>query len=355
MYYLIYLIASVFSLVGNFKHKTFFLDYLIIILALFAGTRLDIDKDYFMYYKSLLYMDDNLKAFKRREISLEYSMYFFPKFFELFTIDKITVVRSVFLSFAFLGVSTKLIAIRKYSDFFFLSVILYVSYLFFMMEMTTIRAGVAAGIFLLSIKALDEKNDKHFFIFIAFCFFFHSSSILFVLPWVLFKLKIKLKYYYISIFVSLLIALAKVNILTLLFLDRIFPRVEGYIKAMEWMKEDNANIFSFRAVFALLMIVLFSIYYKKIKDVKYFDVLFKMHLISISLFFVLSTSAQVFSIRTFEMFSVVQILLYPMIVNVLHPKFKLAGWLLIIAFSLVQLYFIISVAEIYKPYKSWLF
>ena len=308
-----------------------------------------------MYYKNLLYIEDSFKDFNNREISIEYNIFFLPHFFELFFNSSITVVRSVFLTFAFLGVSTKLIAIKKYSDYFFLSVVSYMSYLYFMMEMTTIRAGVAAGFFLLSIKALEEKNNKVFFAFLAACFFFHSSSILFLLPWILNKVRLHIKYYYLLIIISFLSAIFKINILTVLLLDRIFPRVDTYIKAMEWMKEDKTNIFNFRTLFALLMVVLFAFFYKKLKDIKYFDLLFKIHMISIILFFLLSTSAQVFSTRSFELLSVVQILLYPMILKAFHPKFKILGWTLIFAFSLIQLYYIISVAEIYKPYKSWFF
>ena len=354
-YYIIFLASSLLSLLFEKKGKTIVVVLLILLLSFFAGTRLNIDNDYLMYYKNLLYIDDSLKDFNNREISIEYNIFFLPHFFEIFFNNNLTVVRSVFLTFAFLGVSTKLIAIKKYSDYFFLSVVSYMSYLYFMMEMTTIRAGVAAGFYLLSIKALEEKNNKVFFALLAVCFFFHNSSILFLLPWILNKLRLQIKYYYLLIGISFLSAVFKINILTVLLLDRIFPRVDTYINAMEWMKEDETNIFNFRTLFALLMVVLFAFFYKKLKDVKYFDLLFKIHMVSIIIFFFLSTSAQVFSTRSFELLSVVQILLYPMILKAFHPKLRILGWTLIFAFSLIQLYYIISVADIYKPYKSWFF
>ena len=352
-YYIVFFISALLSLIFDKKGRIVILILLIFILTFFAGTRLDIDKDYRMYYKIFSYIEDSLKDFNNREVSLEYNMYFFPHFFEMFTSNKTTMIRSIFFAFAFLGVTTKLIAIKKYSQFFFLSVISYMSYLYFMMEMTTIRAGVAAGFFLLSLNALEEKKNKEFLIYLAVCFFFHNSSVLFVLPWIFYRVKMHIKYYYLLIFISFLSAVLKINVLTLLFLDRIFPRVEGYIKAMEWMKEEDANIFNFKTLFALLMVFLFSLNYRKLKEVKYFDLLFKTHIISICLFFFMSASAQVFSIRSFELLSVVQIILYPMIIHIFPQKMKIFGWCLIFLFSLIQLYFIISVAEIYESYKSW--
>lgn len=354
-YYLLFLLSALLSFIGDVRSKKVFVIILAVLLILFAGTRLDRDPDYFLYFKNFWYIEKTIDAFQSREISMEWSVFFIPHFFDFFFTQKLEVVRATFFTFALLGVSTKLFAIKRYSDYFFLSVVSYMSYLYFMMEMTTIRAGVAAGFFLLSLKALDENKNKIFFAFLAVSFLFHSSSILFLLIWILNKIRLNVKYYYFLIVISFLSAIFKINILTLLFLDRIFPRIDTYIKAMEWMKEDKTNIFNFRTLFAVLMAVLFSFFYKKLKDVKYFDLLFKIHMFSIILFFLLSSSAQVFSTRSFELLSVVQIILYPMIVKAFHPKFKIFAWILVFLFSLIQVYYIISVADIYRPYESWFF
>ena len=353
IYYLFFAFTSFLSSLAG-KNKLLFV-LLIIILVLFAGTRINVDNDYFMYKDQILYVEDTLKAFMDRSIPLEYCMYVIPNFLEYFFYDKSEIVNSTFLIFAFLGVTTKLLAIKKYSEIFFLSVLLYLGNLFMMQEMTTIRAGVAAGIFLLALDNLEKKEHKQFFFKILLCFFFHSSSVLFVLAWFLLQFKINIKYYYFGIVVSFIFVALKVNILTLLMLDRVFPRVKAYLDAMEWMVEDKANVFNFRGLFALFIIILFAFHYKKLKNIKYFDVLFKIHIFSLCLFYVFSTTAQVFSIRTFEMFSVAHLLLYPMLIHIFHPKLKLVGWAIIILFSFIQIYYMVDVAGIYKPYQSWLF
>ena len=353
-YYFVFFIASVLSIFGIGKNREIITFFIIIILVVFAGTRLNIDNDYHMYFKTFQYMDQNTKDFKEREISLEWCMYFIPNFFNIFFDSKLEVVRACFFSFAFLGVTTKLIAIKRYSKFFFLSVIIYIGNLFLMQEMTTIRAGIAAGLFLLSINDLEEKKYKNFAIKVAVCFFFHNSSILFVLAWLLLKVRFEIRLLYIAVVISFISAVVKINILKLLFLDKIFPRVEIYFKMMEWMKENDTNIFNFRIIFAILFLLIFAFYYKKLKSIKYFDTLFRLHIISLCLFFLLSTSAPVFSIRTFELFAGIQILLYPMIIYVFNKKIQFIGWAIIILFSIIQIYYLINVADIYRPYQSWL-
>lgn len=353
-YYLIFFLAAISAIGGDLKIRRISFIFIAVILVLFAGTRLNIDADYLMYYKNMQYIEKTPKDFTERLVPVEWCLYVIPHFFELFFYSQVDIIRASFFTFALCGVLAKLIAIKRFAAFFFLSIILYVSDLYFMQDMTTIRAGVAAGIFLLSLDDLDKNNNKGFLIKLLFCFFFHSSSVLFIIPWIMLKFKLNIKFYYFTAVVSLITALAKVNIITLLFLDRIFPRVEGYIKAMEWMKEKEANIFNFKAIFAMMIIMAFAFFYKRMKDIPYFETLFKIHIISLCLFFLLSGSAQVFSIRTFEMFSIIQTLLYPLLIFIFTPKLKIIGWAIVILFSLIQLYYIIDVADIYKPYKSWL-
>lgn len=352
-YYFLFLVTSFFALLGNSKYRNVFFVVLIVILSIFAGTRLNIDNDYTMYFKKFRYIENSVKDFLESENKFEWCMYIFPHFFLLFFSNKIQVARFTILLFAFFGVSIKLISIRKYAQFFFLSVILYTSNLFLMHEMTTIRAGVASAIFLWSIGDLEDKNYKVFFTKLLICFFFHSTSIVLVIAWLLVQIKINIKYLYVAIVVSFISAALKINFLTLLMLDKVFPRVAVYIKIMEWLKEDETNIFNFRILFALSIVLLFGIFYQKLKEVKYFDILFRFHIISICLFLLLSTSAQVFSIRTFELLSVIQILLYPMILFIFAPKSKFIGWFIIIAYSILQIVYLVDVVDIYKPYKSW--
>lgn len=354
-YYLIFVFSGVLSFIADFRYKNILCIVIAIVLSIFAGTRFGIDNDYYMYLKNLRYIETTFTDFRDRKISLELCMYFIPNFFKLFFTNNIDVAKASFLLFAVLGVSLKISAIAKYSEFIFLSILLYIGNLFLMHEMTTIRAGIAAGIFLWSIKNIEDGEFVQFFIKLILCFFFHSSSILYVIPWLLFTLKMDIKYYYFFIVISALVVIFNINLLTALMINKIFPRVQGYIDAMEWMREDKVNIFNFKVLFGMIISIPFMLFYTKLKENRFFDILFKTHLISIGLFFIFSVSgAQVFSTRTFEMYSVIQLLLYPMIVYIFPSKLKVAGWAVIVIFSIIQLYYLVEVSGIFKDYNSWL-
>lgn len=351
-YYLLFIFASFISLFEN--RRKLLSVVLIVVLALFAGSRYYIDSDYSLYYNYFIYTEKSAVDFMNRPLALEWCMYFFPNLFRFFFDHRQSVAFASFMLFAFLGVGFKIAAIQKYSEFFFLSVILYVSNLFFIMEMTTIRAGVAAGIFLFGLQYLEKRQHWKFLITLLCCLFFHSSGIVYVLVWALITARTKLKYYYIILAASVGIMILKVNILSLLLLDRVFPRVKIYFEIMQWQKEKSVNIFNFRVLFALVIIVSFMGFYRKLKNKPYFDLLFKTHLLSVSLFFAFSNLSQVFSLRTFDMFSVVQILLYPMFIYIFSPALKIWGWVIIILFSMLQIYYFVEVSEIFKVYRSWL-
>lgn len=95
-------------------------------------------------------------------------------------------VTSFFVVFATLGVFFKLYSIKKMSLNPNLSLFLYICVYFVLHEMTQIRIGVAAGIFLLAVRDFYDKNEISFFFKLLLASLFHYSSIvgllLFFLP-----------------------------------------------------------------------------------------------------------------------------------------------------------------------------
>lgn len=354
IYYLV--ILSVCFLVSFFyKQKVLAISFATIVLVLFAGTRLNIDNDYLMYKGLFSSKFRSLKDFYNLKVSVEYCIFIVNKFARLFFSSREHIVNFSFLVFALLGVSTKMIAIKRYSTNFILSIILYCTYLFLMQEMTTIRAGVASGIFLLILKYLVDRKYLKFLLFIPIAFIFHNSSILFLLAAILIYLDLKIKYYYYALIASFLIIILNQNIIQIFLLDRVFPRVATYLEILRWSKEEKLNIFNFKILISILFFIIFAINYNKLKGNRWFEVLFRIHIFSLIIFFALSNTAMVFSARSFDLFSVVQILLFPMLLDILSKQQKLFAWILIIACSLLQLYYLVDVADIYKPYKSWFF
>ncbi|WP_229731764.1 hypothetical protein, partial [Chishuiella changwenlii] len=83
--------------------------------------------------------------------------------------------------------------------------------------------------------------------------------------------------------------------------------------------------------------------------------LFKIHIISIAIFYALSPTNIVFSLRSFELLSIIQIFLAPMLIYLFDLKSRWIGYAIVLGFSVIQLYYIISIQDIFKPYKSWFF
>lgn len=335
-----------------YKQKRTVISVVTVILSFFAGTRLNIDNDYFLYEYFFKY---SLDLVRFRSLNIEFCIYLINRLSHLLFYSTENIVYFSFLSFALLGVSTKMIAVYRYSINIFLSIVLYSTYLFFMQEMTTIRAGVASGIFLLSLVHLVNRNYVAYAFYILFAFIFHNSSVLFILAGLLVFIDLKIKYFYLALILSFVVILTNQNLLQLFYLDAIFPRVATYLEIMQWSNEDKINVFNFKILISLLFLVIFAINFKKLKENRWFEILFRIHIFSLIVFFSLSTSAMVFSARSFDLLSVVQILLFPYITIIFNNKFKLLGWLLIIIFSIIQIVYLVEVSKIYKPYESWLF
>lgn len=352
IYYLLFIFITVLGILPiDRKIKT---SIIIAVLTIFAGTRVDIDSDYPLYKDVFDFMPNTFAEYKEL-YTFESCLYFVTAFSRFFFYSKESIINFSFLTFAFLGVTTKMISISKYANYYVLSILIYLTNLFFIQEMTTIRAGVAAGIFLLAIPDMIEKKYWLFFLKIALCFIFHSSSVFFIIVFVLVKFIPNIKYYYIGLGVAFILLVLNLDIVTLLRLDLIFPKVAVYLEIMSWLDEGKVNLFNFRIIFSLFFFLYFAYHYKKyIKDDLYFDTLFKIHVISLIFFFALSLSAVTFSLRSFELLSVIQILLYPLMIKTLDPKFKIWGYAAIIIICIFQLYYTVEISDIFKPYKTWL-
>jgi hypothetical protein len=341
------IIASFTYIKGNVRSIIVLL--LIVSLSLFAGISTQ-SVDYGMYRN--LFESSVISTFDPIVLLVQEPSFFIIPLFCHAVFGPSYYINVSFLIFAFLGVSTKILAIKD-SRFFFLSVALYCCYSYFFQEMITIRAGVASGIFLLAIKDLDNKNDKGYFLKILLALLFHYSSIIFVLIWVLVRLKLSLKVFYSFLAASFAIALLKINLLVLLRLDLLIPKVKIYLDLMELEGNVAINLFNYRILISLFMLFLFAYKIKVLEDEPYFLTLFKIHLLSLILFFVLSTSAIVFSDRTFDLLAIVQVLLYPFIILIFKERF--VGYLILFLICSVNLFFIVKISGLFDHYTTWLF
>ena len=254
-------------------------------------------------------------------------------------------VTSLFLVYAFLGVTVKFIGIYRMSVSVFASVLIYFSHYFFLHEFTQIRIGVAAGFMLIALRYIHERDLPRFLLFAACSIFFHYSAAL-VLPLWFIRSNDRLKAFYFLIPAGYLYYFLG----TLLQLKIPIPYIQNRIDLYQEMQEsgiiemEKVNVFN--AVFLVrVMLLYFFLYYaKKIgSEDSRFYLLVKIY--ALSLFsFLFFANLPVFAFRVQEFLGVVEILLVPYLVWVLGR-----GWpakIAIVTFALVFLLFDLYYVEL---------
>ena len=112
-------------------------------LIILAATReIGIDPDSENYENAFLHHYSSTTA-----DMVEYSFILISQIIQLFSND----VHYLFLFYAIFGVTLKFVAFRKLCEFWFLPLVVYISYYYIFHELMQIRTGIMAGMFLLAI------------------------------------------------------------------------------------------------------------------------------------------------------------------------------------------------------------
>ncbi|MFX1712303.1 EpsG family protein [Stutzerimonas stutzeri] len=216
-----------------------------------------------------------------------------------------------FLLFSLVGVYVKLHAINKLSKFFYLSLLLYISFYFILHEMTQIRVGVAAGFFLLAVRDYFKGKLLCYFlnVFLA-CLFHYSAVLCFALLFIRRK-GFNPVFYCLLPFLSFCFGvLFDVSILRALatFLPEFLSfKILLYIDLLSEDRHSDINVFNFYYASIAFLYLFFVLNYRKIADP--FDLfMLKVLGFGISFFFMLSF-LPVLAFRVSEFFLVVMIVL----------------------------------------------
>lgn len=227
----------------------------------------------------------------------------------------------LFVLFAIIGVSLKFVAIKQLTELWFLSIVIYCSYLFVLHEITQIRAGVASAILLLCIKPIYEKDLKRFLLFTFLAFSFHYSAIVFFPLWFLGRNPQK-KWLYISIPLGYLAYFLHLNIIYALPIPGIEEKIELYknIKELEGGIWDAINVFN-PLILARILFLYFMLwkYELLILHNKYFTILIKIYCLSVMSIFIFSVLPAV-AFRISELLSSIEIILIPMLFYSIKEK-----------------------------------
>ena len=157
----------------------------------------------------------------------------------------------IFFSISILSVGSKLFFFKRYSSFFWPTVLLYFCGLFISQDFIAIRAAIVSGIFLWVIKFSVEKKIKPFIILSILAPLFHTSGYMVFLVWPIINLPIKLRYFSYLIPGSYILYLLGYS---LGYLASYVPNL--YVQALfdlYTQEEGKANVFGYSFLFGCIL------------------------------------------------------------------------------------------------------
>jgi len=230
----------------------------------------------------------------------------------------------LFVVYALLGVFLTCKAIKNLSEFWFLSLLIYLSHFFLLQEMTQIRVGVACGFMLLAIKPVYERDFKRFLCYTLLAVLFHYSAILFFFLWFLPVHNISRKFYALLIPAAYLLYSFGISFVSLAELvSSPIPILKDRILSYRiYMEQENLpiNVFNVVQLIRCAFVFLLLWKYPLLKQHnKYVPILLQLYVLSV-VALVVFADLPIFAFRISELIGVVEIILIPCVYYLLRPK-----------------------------------
>lgn len=213
---------------------------------------------------------------------------------------------------AILGVTLKLIGIRRSSQFFLAAVLVYLSKYYLLHELVQLRAGIAAAIFLCAIPMLARRKIVGYAMAIMVAGAFHTSAFIYLL---LYPLCMEVRNKHMPL-VWIILAAGVISILNaqgavFSMISSFFPKVNVYVELLAEGQYTEIHLFNAEMLIKLTIWCILAVKQDELRrEFMYFDVLFRVWTLSIVSYFALS-SVPVFAFRLSELFDVVSIALFP--------------------------------------------
>lgn len=297
---------------GNFKWIVYILlGFVLFFLTAFRPIGIDNDsRDYVNYF----YNYDN-PIF---ESNVEFSFLWISKiFYNIFHNP-----RSVFILYALLGITIKWVAFRKLTPMVFLAVVIYLGNYFILHEFTQIRAGVASGILLLTIRPLTRNQKWKAVILISIAIFFHYSSVV-MLPLLFLSNGEMSKKARISW--SLLIPIGYLFYIFNISINEIpIPYFQEKFEAYQELRDkgviDTVHVFNLVFLVRIGIFYYLLYFYDTIRQFNpYTTIMLKMLALSLFCFPALA-ALPVLSFRISEIFGIVEVILFTNIYYTIKPS-----------------------------------
>lgn len=295
---------------------------LVVVLTLMAGLRpIGIDKDSWQYYAYYLGKFDDM---------VEYSFILISDIVRVAFGD----VRGVFFIYALIAIPLKCYVFTKLSNEIFLLLGVYMSNFLILHDMTQIRVGAAMAFIFLGFYYLTQGRRWPCFFLILIATAFHVSAVL-MLAILIFR-NVELRSWHRIVlalipFLALTSVFFDVNVSTLIPIEFIQSKLEVYedLKEKGLVEAEKINIFN-AAIMLKIAVYYFLLWkYDVVKQYcPYLTLLLKIFALSYVCLGVFNFLA-VLACRINELFGFVEILMVPLIIHAISPKYVARVLLLI--------------------------
>lgn len=325
----------------------------LLILIFFTGTRIETGNDWISYLEFF----ENLNP-EENLVTLSLIAKFEPGYTFLNIIIKYLggSLNEVFLLASFITIGFIGISIRKYTQLWFIPILLYLRYSYFQTNMMFVRQGIALAIFLYSIQFIKEKKMwKYFFLIIIASLFHISAIILFPIYFIANKSFSKRVFLILLFFSFILLPLNLISFISIhIPIDSIKSSVVGYVESDVWGKSSAISM----STIERLGIVIFGIYcYNSLKKkFNYFEVMFILYFVGVLIYFI-SFNSYVFAERFSIYFNVAAMFLLTYYISFFKHKIQkiLYHFFLILFVSIYIIKTVYVENSVYLPYKSYLY
>jgi hypothetical protein len=246
----------------------------------------------------------------------------------------------LFAIYAIIGVLLKLIAIRRLTELWLLSLVVYAGNFFILHDCIQIRAAVASGFFLLCVKPLAERRGRLFLLLAASAMLFHLSAIAIFPLWFLKNNRISKWFFALLIPAGYLIWAVNIDLMAI---DVPIEYVQEKIAMYRMLKALNVDNYAKINVFNLVYLAKILIYYLLLWKCdlvtsrnRYACLLVKIWGISLFSFTAFSSIPGV-AFRIHELLGITEVILIPLLYYLLRPKLSARGavTLMALGFALI--------------------
>lgn len=235
----------------------------------------------------------------------------------------------LFFIYAVIAFLLKYRGIKQLSLLLVPSIFIYFCNFYIAQELIQIRSGVAAGFILLTIKPIYERKFLYFLCFWGLAVCFHTSALLFFFVYFLNSRKINKLFWGMCLLLSYILYFTHFDLIGLLSLGSSFELVNAKLQAYGGM-DETANVFSIAQIMKILISTLLLYNAGKlIRKNRYSYLLLKIMFISLCALPLFGRNA-VTGTRIRDLFGIVEIVLFPMVLYLFAKQWQGKVVLLII-------------------------